>query len=104
MTNWIDVADEIDFPVGSFRAVDLNDVSLLIFNISGNFYAIQNVCTHDGGTLSEGWLQGDEIVCPRHGAHFCVRTGEVTQPPAYEDVLTYPVRVFEGMVQVADSN
>ena len=47
--------------------------------------------------------QNDEIVCPRHGAHFCVRTGAVTQPPAYEDVPTFAVRVHEGVVQVKNN-
>lgn len=103
MTDWIDVAMINDFPAKSWRVVNLKDVSILIFNLDGEFYAIENLCTHDGGTLSEGWLQGDEIVCPRHGAHFCVRTGAVMSPPAYEDVPTFPVRVQNGMVQVRDA-
>lgn len=103
MPHWIDVANVADFPVGSFRKFYINDTSILIFNIDGNFYAIENLCTHDGGPLSEGCLQGDEIVCPRHGARFCVRTGAVTLPPAYEDVATFPVQVVDGKVQVRDA-
>lgn len=100
MSEWINVAKVADFKSGSWHAFDLEEISILVFNLNGNFYAIQNVCTHDGGTLSEGHLEGDEIVCPRHGAHFCVRTGAVTQPPAYEDVTTFPVRVVDDTVQV----
>ncbi len=103
MSDWIDVADIVDFPAGSRHAVYLENISILVFNLDGDFYAIENVCTHDGGPLVDGYLQGDEIVCPRHGAHFCVRTGAVTQPPAYEDVPTFPVRVHEGKVQVRDN-
>lgn len=100
MSEWVNVAKVTDFVPNSWRVADVNDASVLVFYIDGNFYAIENVCTHDGGTLSDGQLQGDEIVCPRHGAHFCVRTGAVTQPPAYEDVTTFAVRVVEGVVQV----
>ena len=102
MSDWINVAKISEFPVGTWRVVDAEDISILVFNIDNHFYAIENVCTHDGGTLSDGHLEGDEIVCPRHGAHFCVRTGAVTQPPAYEDVTTFPVRVVDEMIQTRD--
>lgn len=100
MTDWINVATINDFTPGSFQVVDTDTVSILVFNIDGQFYAVENTCTHDGGTLSDGWLQNDEIVCPRHGARFCVRTGAVTAPPAYEDINTFPIRVENDMVQV----
>lgn len=103
MSKWIDVANVADFPVGSWRAVDVEDVSVLVFNFAGKFYAIENVCTHDGGTLAEGHLEGDEIVCPRHGAKFCIKTGAVMAPPAYEDVATFPVRIENGKIQVKDA-
>lgn len=103
MSHWIDVANVADFVPNSWRVISTDDTSILVFNLDGNFYAIENVCTHDGGPLSEGYLQGDEIVCPRHGAHFCVRTGAVTQPPAYEDVATFEVCVAGGVVQVRDA-
>lgn len=102
MPDWVTVGRITDFVPNSWRVVSVDDVSVLVFNLDGNFYAIQNLCTHDGGTLSDGHLQDDEIVCPRHGARFCVRTGAVTQPPAYEDVPTFEVRVVEGIVQVRD--
>jgi 3-phenylpropionate/trans-cinnamate dioxygenase ferredoxin subunit len=100
MTNWINVISITDFPNNSFQVVDTDKVSVLVFNVEGSFYAIENVCTHDGGTLSDGCLMGDEIICPRHGARFCVKTGAVTAPPAYENVITFPVRVENGILQV----
>jgi nitrite reductase/ring-hydroxylating ferredoxin subunit len=53
-------------------------------------------------TCAEGTLEGDQIICPRHGAHFCIKTGEALTPPAYEPIVTFPVRVENGIVQVCD--
>ncbi|MEJ2651260.1 MAG: Rieske 2Fe-2S domain-containing protein [Gammaproteobacteria bacterium] len=65
--------------------------------------AIEDVCTHDYAPLADAKLDGDEIICPRHGARFCIRTGAVMAPPAYEPVPTFPVRIHEGRVQVRDA-
>ena len=64
------------------------------------FYAIDDVCTHDGGELAGGAVEGDVVICPRHGARFCLRTGAALTPPAYEPVRTYPTRVVDGVVEV----
>jgi 3-phenylpropionate/trans-cinnamate dioxygenase ferredoxin subunit len=62
------------------------------------------VCTHDGTVLTSGNpIEGDEIVCPRHGARFCVKTGEALSPPAYEPTATFPVKVEDGKVYVRDN-
>lgn len=103
MSGWIDIDAVANFPVGSWRVVNVDEVSVLVFNLKGEFYAIENVCTHDGGVLSTGHVEGDEIVCPRHGAKFCIKTGAVTAPPAYEDVPTFPVRVIDGRIQLRDA-
>lgn len=103
MSDWIDVANIADIPHETWKVVGIDDVSILVFNLHGEFFAIENVCTHDGGALATGWLEGDEIVCPRHGAHFCVRTGAATQPPAYEDTATFPTRIIDNRVQVRDA-
>jgi 3-phenylpropionate/trans-cinnamate dioxygenase ferredoxin subunit len=102
MSDWVDVAAEHDFPPGTWRAVDVDGTDVAVFNVDGHYYAIENVCTHDGGILTGGAIDHDVIVCPRHGARFCVRTGAVLSPPAYEDVTTFPVRVASGSVQVRD--
>jgi 3-phenylpropionate/trans-cinnamate dioxygenase ferredoxin subunit len=73
-----------------------------VFNVNGDYYAIDDACTHDGGSLSGGEVQGEEVVCPRHGARFNIRTGAVTAPPAYEGVHAFPVRVEDGQVLVRD--
>jgi 3-phenylpropionate/trans-cinnamate dioxygenase ferredoxin subunit len=100
MSDWITVAAISEFPPGTWRTIDFEEMSVAVFNVDGQYYAIANVCTHDGGSLSGGRLEGDNIICPRHGARFCVRTGEVKSPPAYEDVMTFPVRIEKNEVQV----
>ncbi|QKT04440.1 non-heme iron oxygenase ferredoxin subunit [Ectothiorhodospiraceae bacterium 2226] len=102
MADWADVAKVEDLPPGEHKVVDVDDALIAVFNIDGTFYAIEDVCTHDGGTLTGGPVEGCEIVCPRHGARFNIKTGAVTAPPAYEGLYTFPVRVHEGMVQVQD--
>lgn len=103
MANWINVKKISEFPANTTWCVFTeNDISIMVCNVDGNFFAIENMCTHDGGTLSEGHLENDEIVCPRHGAHFCVRNGAVMSPPAYEDVRTFATRIEGEMVQVLD--
>ena len=103
MSDWVDVDRADDFPPGSFRAIDADGTDIAVFNLEGTYYAIENVCTHDGGVLTGGEVDGNVIVCPRHGARFSIITGEVLSPPAYEDLPTFPVRVEAGIVQVRDA-
>ena len=102
MSDWIDVDSAADFGPGQRRDVEVDGAEILIVNVDGDYFAIENVCTHDGNALSGGDLDGDRIICPRHGARFCLRTGQALTPPAYEPVATFPVRVAEGRVQVRD--
>ena len=103
MSDWIDVGPESEIAPGEFRVTDFGDVEIAVINVDGEFYAIEDVCTHDGGELTGGIIDGDQIECPRHGARFCIRTGEVLLPPAYENVQTFPCRLHDGVVQVRDS-
>jgi 3-phenylpropionate/trans-cinnamate dioxygenase ferredoxin subunit len=103
MSDWYDVAATEAFGPGEVRVVDVDGTQVAVFNIEGAYYAIEDVCTHDGGELASGSLEGDEVVCPRHGARFCVRTGEAMSAPAWEPTATFPVRVDNGMVQVRDN-
>jgi 3-phenylpropionate/trans-cinnamate dioxygenase ferredoxin component len=106
MANWIDVCDETHFPVGSYQVFAWNGLSLLVFNIHGEFYALENRCTHEDQTLDGGDLDGEEIICPWHGAGFCVKTGLATRDPGYGCIKTFPVRCIAGKIQIqlADSN
>jgi 3-phenylpropionate/trans-cinnamate dioxygenase ferredoxin subunit len=98
MSNWFEVANIADLPNGGWHEVDVENTSILIINMNGQIYAIENLCTHDGGTLADGHIEGENIVCPRHGAKFCIKTGAVTAPPAYEDIKTFPTRLENGKV------
>lgn len=102
MSDWTDVARADELAPGDYRVVDIDDALIAVFNIDGEYYAIEDVCTHDYETLTGGCIEGEEIVCPRHGARFNIKTGEALTPPAYEPVATLPVRIEAGVVQVRD--
>jgi 3-phenylpropionate/trans-cinnamate dioxygenase ferredoxin subunit len=102
MSDWTDVARAEELAPGDYRVVDIDDALIAVFNIDGEYHAIEDVCTHDYETLTGGCIEGEEIVCPRHGARFNIKTGEALTPPAYEPVATLPVRIENGMVQVKD--
>jgi len=103
MSDWVDVVNEDDLENGGNVVVDVDGTDVAVFKIDDAFYAIEDVCTHDGAEIASGVLEGDEIVCPRHGARFCVKTGEVKAPPAYENIDCFPVRIENGKVQVRDN-
>ena len=100
MSSWLDVANVAELTPGTRRVVDVDGVAVAVFNLGGEYFAIRDACPHDGGVLSNGELDGEVIVCPRHGARFSVRSGTVLGPPAYEDLRTFQVRVADGKVQV----
>jgi 3-phenylpropionate/trans-cinnamate dioxygenase ferredoxin subunit len=102
MSDWITVARTGELAPGNHRVVDVDGAAVVVFNLGGEYFAIEDVCTHDGEQLTGGTVEGDEIVCPRHGARFCIRTGKALTAPAYEPVAKFPVRVENGVIQVRD--
>ena len=94
------VAARSDVPAGRVRVFEVGERSIALANVGGDFFAIDNLCTHDGGPLGEGTLAGDQVECPRHGARFDVRTGAVRALPAVRPVRTYPVRLDGDEVSV----
>lgn len=99
---WIRVCAQSELLPGEFKVACDGDVPIAVFNIDGELYAIEDVCTHDGGELAGGELHGYEIECPRHGARFDVRTGAVLCAPAYEPIAKFPVKVEDGIVHTRD--
>jgi 3-phenylpropionate/trans-cinnamate dioxygenase ferredoxin subunit len=83
--------DEV--PPGRTKVVEIGDEEVALCNVDGEIYVIANVCTHDDGPLGQGYLLGDEIECPRHGARFNVRTGAVKTLPAIVPIPTFEVRI-----------
>ena len=100
-STFVTVAKVGEIPDGGMKTVRLGDQSLAIFHVGGGYHALEDVCTHDGGPLAEGLLEGFEIECPRHGARFDVRTGAVLSLPAMVPVPRYDVRVLGDEIQVA---
>lgn len=97
---WVTVARVGEIEPGACRIVRLGDVPVAVFHVDGAYHAIEDVCTHDGGPLAEGVLEGCVIECPRHGARFDVRTGAVLSAPAFAPVPVYDVRVEGDAIQV----
>ena len=102
MSDWVNVIDETALADGENIVIDIDGADVAVFKVEGGFYAIEDVCSHDGGEIASGELDGDEIICPRHGARFCIKTGAVKSPPAYENIHCFLVRIDNGKVQVRD--
>jgi 3-phenylpropionate/trans-cinnamate dioxygenase ferredoxin component len=100
MAEWIDVAGEAELAAGMRRVVQTEIGPIAVFNLDGELFAIADICTHDGGELASGKCEGDQIICPRHGARFCIRDGRALTPPAFENIETFPLRVASGVIQV----
>jgi len=102
MSDWVSVARAGELAPGQWKSVDVDGAQVAVFNLDGGYYAIEDVCTHDGGQLTGGSVEGAEIICPRHGARFCIKTGAALTAPAYEAAATFPVRIENGVVEVRD--
>jgi len=100
VAEWIDVAPVHELQPGSRKVISTEIGPIAVFNLDGELFAIADICTHDGGELASGACEGDQIICPRHGARFCIKTGKVLTPPAYEDVETFQVNIQNGVVRV----
>lgn len=90
---FVKVASIDEVKVNACHSVDVNGIQIVLFNLDGEFFAMRDNCSHARARLSAGDIEGNEIVCPLHGATFNIRTGEATGPPAYNGVKTYQVRV-----------
>jgi len=82
-----------EIPEGGRKVVEVGDRVIGLFRVQGQFWAIDDLCTHDGGPLAEGALEGWAIVCPRHGARFDLRTGQALSMPATRPTAAHEVKV-----------
>ena len=94
------VAQVSEAPPGTISVHEVDGVRIALCNVNGRFYAIDDVCTHDGGPLDQGELQGNLVECPRHGAKFDVTNGRAVVLPAVRPVQTYKVEVDGDDVKV----
>ena len=97
---FLPVAELSDIPKSGMLPVEIDDRFLVLVQIDGQIYCLDDVCTHDGGPLGEGELVGSCLVCPRHGAQFDVRSGRAMTMPATESTATHSVKVDGGTVYV----
>ena len=101
MSEFTRVCKVSDVPDPGQMVVEVGDRLVALFHVEGKFWAIDDLCTHDGGPLDQGELTGDVLECPRHGARFDVRTGKVLALPAVKPLNTYLLRVEGSEIRVA---
>ena len=102
MTEFVKVARVEEIPDGERLWREFEEETLIIFNVDGTFYAIADLCTHDGGPLEDANREGYSVECPRHGACFDIRNGRALSFPATEPVPTFETKVEDGYVYVED--
>jgi len=100
MPAFINVAKTSEIADLSAICVQVGDERIAVFNLGGTFHAIDDACTHMGGLLSQGFVQGDDVVCPLHSARFSIPTGEATGLPAEAGVRRYNVRVVAEEIKM----
>ena len=100
MPDFIKIATIDEITPGQAKLVEVNGNEIALFNIGGRFHAIDNNCTHVGGPLCEGEINGTEVTCPWHGATFDVTTGRVLGPPAMEAVNHFNLRIEDGSIEI----
>lgn len=97
-----------EVPTGTAKVVKVEDKPIAIFNLNGNFYATDDTCPHEGGPLSYGFIEGENVTCPWHGATFHIMSGKTLEPPAGEKmgppvdrgIVCYPLRVVGADIEI----
>jgi 3-phenylpropionate/trans-cinnamate dioxygenase ferredoxin subunit len=100
MATFFKIATANELAPGQAKRVEAQGKRLALFNLDGRYYAIEDTCTHRGGPLSEGEIEGDVVICPWHGAKFRIASGEVLAPPARTGVASFPIRLNGSDVEV----
>ncbi len=97
---WLQVGAAANLGEGSMMGIEHGDLQIAVYNVEGEFYATDNICSHAFALLTDGFLDGDVIECPLHGGCFKIKTGEGMGAPISENIKTYPVRVTGGTIEV----
>lgn len=98
--NWIDAGLAAALDDGQTLSIPVGRQMIAVARSGDEYFALEDICTHDGAELTGGAIEGAEIVCPRHGARFCLRTGEALTPPAYEPVRVFETKIADGRLWV----
>ena len=100
MGQFIKVAKISEISPGNEKQIDAVGKAIALFNLKGQFYAIDNSCTHVGGLLASGEIIDDDVICPLHGARFNIPTGKILGPPARENISTYKIRTDDDNIEI----
>lgn len=100
MADFYKAAELNEVQPGSKKVFELEGIMIALFNVNGEYFAIEDICSHDGGPLVEGKLEGYEITCPRHQARFDIRTGKPQCMPAIVSIRHFPVKVDDTAVWI----
>src|SRR5579872_354676 len=98
--NWMKAVDRGALGAGEVIGVIINGQEIALYEMDGDIFATDDICTHAYAKLSDGWMEKGEIECPLHAGRFDIKTGKATAPPCIGDLKTYPVRVEGGEIQV----
>jgi 3-phenylpropionate/trans-cinnamate dioxygenase ferredoxin subunit len=100
MSGWVDIGSLEELRSTSRLEGDVDGYRVRVASVGGNLYAFEDRCTHDDSPFDDAPIEDSEIICPRHGARFCLRTGEALSPPAYEPLRIFEVRAVAGRIEV----
>jgi 3-phenylpropionate/trans-cinnamate dioxygenase ferredoxin subunit len=100
MSGWVDIGSLEELQSTSRLEGDVDGYRVRVASVGGNLYAFEDRCTHDDSPFDDAPIEDSEIICPRHGARFCLRTGAALSPPAYEPLRIFEVRAVAGRVEV----
>lgn len=98
--SWIDAGPIAAIGDGQTISLTAGRRMIAVARSGDEYFAIEDICTHDGAELTGGAIEGAEIICPRHGARFCMRTGEALTPPAYEPIRVFATKIDDGHLWV----
>jgi 3-phenylpropionate/trans-cinnamate dioxygenase ferredoxin subunit len=97
---YFEIIPEDELPDGERLFIEIGGKSIVLFKIAGKYFAIGDICSHDNGPVGDGEIEGDEVICPRHGARFKIHSGKASSLPALVDIPAYPVRITDGKVEI----
>jgi naphthalene 1,2-dioxygenase ferredoxin component len=97
---WVTVAEQGAVNEGEMKGVTVGGQEIALYNLKGEIYATDNLCSHAFAFLSDGWLDGEEVECPLHAGRFEIKTGKGLGPPIPCDIKSFPVRIENGQIQV----
>jgi 3-phenylpropionate/trans-cinnamate dioxygenase ferredoxin component len=100
MSDWIDIGSLVELESTSRLEADVDGWRVRVAIVAGTLYAFEDRCTHDDSPFDDAPIEDSEIICPRHGARFCLRTGAALSPPAYEPLRVFEVRNSDGRIEV----